>query len=210
MLVGAGQKSGVYWVFNALTGEIVWNTLVGPGTASGGIEWGTSYDGQRIYVPIADPAPFSIPYKLANGEPDNGGSWSALDPATGAFDWQVAPPGDASATGPMTEADGVVFAGTYIARHDNMFALEAETGRLLWAFEAQGVVDSGPAIVNGTVYWGSGYRGLPGGQSTSLYAFSIPGAKISRRAHAVRAHTTCRAKPYASLNPKRRPHTRCR
>ena len=174
-LIGAGQKSGVYWAFDASTGEIVWDTLVGPGTSEGGIEWGTSYDGQRIYVPIADPGEFTVPYKLPNGELDTGGSWAALDPATGRIDWQVAPPDDTPAIGPTTETDGVVFAGTFIAGQDNMFALEAATGRQLWAFQASGVVNSGPAIVNGTVYWGSGYPGSPRWYSTKLYAFSIPG-----------------------------------
>ena len=175
-VVGAGQKSGIYWVFNAATGEIVWDTLVGPGTAAGGIEWGTSYDGRRIYVPIADPEEFGVPYKLANGEPASGGSWAALNPATGAFDWQVATPGDGAAIGPTTEADGVVFAGTYVVGEDNMFALDASSGRLRWAFHAQGTVNSGPSVVDGTVYWGSGYPGSIRGYSTRLYAFSIPGS----------------------------------
>jgi hypothetical protein len=55
----------------------VWSTLVGPGTSLGGIEWGTAYDLQRIYIPIADPFadPFGVPYKLANGQAASGGSW---------------------------------------------------------------------------------------------------------------------------------------
>ena len=71
-LVGVGQKSGVYRAFDPSNGNIIWNTLVGPGTSLGGIEWGTAYDLQRIYVPIANP--FGVPYNLANGQAASGGS----------------------------------------------------------------------------------------------------------------------------------------
>jgi polyvinyl alcohol dehydrogenase (cytochrome) len=171
-LIGVGQKSGVYWALNPSTGAIVWNRLVGPGTGEGGIQWGTAYDGARVYVPLSDPPPYSISYTLAGGESDNGGSWAALDPATGAFDWQVATPGDVPALGPASVADGVVFAGTMTASAANMFALEAATGNRLWSFAAEGDVNSAPAIVEGVVYWGSGYHG---GASHKLYAFSLGG-----------------------------------
>jgi polyvinyl alcohol dehydrogenase (cytochrome) len=169
-LVGIGQKSGVYWAFNPTNGKVVWNTLVGPGTGEGGIQWGTAYDGTRIYVPLADPSPYSVPYKLANGESDSGGSWAALDPGTGKFDWQVATPGDAAALGPASEANGVVFVGDMASSQANMFALEAATGNQLWSFAAEGSVNAAPAIVEGNVYWGSGYHA---GSSHKLYAFSL-------------------------------------
>ena len=171
-LVGIGQKSGVYWALDPASGNVVWSRLVGPGTGEGGIQWGTAYDGKRIYVPIADPPPYSVPYTLANGENDSGGSWAALDPPTGNFDWQVATPGDAPALGPASEADGVVFVGDMAPAQANMFALEAATGRQLWSFAAEGVVNASPAIVEGIVYWGSGYHGGP---SQKLYAFSLGG-----------------------------------
>jgi len=171
-LVGVGQKSGVYWAFNPTNGKIVWNTLVGPGTGEGGIQWGTAYDGTRVYVPLADPSPYSVPYKLANGESDSGGSWAALNPSTGTFDWQVATPGDATALGPASEANGIVFVGDMASSQDNMFALEAATGRQLWSFAAEGSVNAAPAIVDGTLYWGSGYHS---GSSHKFYAFSLSG-----------------------------------
>jgi polyvinyl alcohol dehydrogenase (cytochrome) len=171
-LVGVGQKSGVYWAFNATNGKLAWDTLVGPGTGEGGIQWGTAYDGTRVYVPLADPVPYSVPYTLANGESDIGGSWAALDPSTGKFDWQVPTPGDAAALGPASEADGIVFVGDMASSQDNMFALEAATGKQLWSFAAEGSVNAAPAIVNGTVYWGSGYHA---GSSDSFYAFSLNG-----------------------------------
>jgi polyvinyl alcohol dehydrogenase (cytochrome) len=174
-LVGEGQKSGVYWAFNAATGKIVWDTLVGPGTALGGIEWGTAYDGTRIYVPESDA--FGYPYELENGEQDSGGSWAALNPGTGAIEWQVGTPGGAAALGPASEANGVVFVGSTASSADNMFALEASTGKQLWSFTAEGSVNAAPAIANGYVYWGSGYAhlGLPGWETShTFYAFALP------------------------------------
>jgi len=181
-VVGDGQKSGIYWVFNARTGKLVWDTLVGPGTATGGVEWGTAYDGSRIYVPEADPNVFgpAIEYELAGGEKVAGGSWAALDPATGAFDWQIATPGGAAALAPPSATDGVVFVGSMASApgEANMFALEAATGRTLWSYEAEGSVVAGPAIVDGTVYWGDGYGrfGLKAWTGAhTFYAFSLEG-----------------------------------
>ena len=176
-LVGIGQKSGVYWAFDETTGATVWNTLVGPGAALGGIEWGTAYDGKRIYVPLSNSD--HKPYTLAGGGTSTAGSWAALDPATGTFDWQVGTPdGTAIAIGPASVANGVVYVGDSAATGNNMFALDASSGKTLWSFPASGSVWSGPAIANGVLYWGSGYSavGPPGvSGNNTFYAFSLNG-----------------------------------
>jgi polyvinyl alcohol dehydrogenase (cytochrome) len=174
-LVGIGQKSGVYWAFDEKTGATVWNTLVGPGSALGGIEWGTAFDGGRIIVPIANS--YGIPYTLANGQTASGGSWAALDPKTGKFDWQVPTPDGSMAIGAASEANGVVYAGDSAGGgSNNMFALAAGNGKILWSFPASGSVWSGPAIVDGVVYWGSGYgRFASPNTDNKFYAFSING-----------------------------------
>ena len=51
-LVGAGQKSGVYHVFDAATMAPVWQTPVGPPSAFGGIVGSTAVDESGIYGPI--------------------------------------------------------------------------------------------------------------------------------------------------------------
>ena len=176
-LVGLGQKSGVYWAFDAHTGAVVWNRLVGPGSSLGGIMWGTAYDGQRVYSQIADP--FGASYTLAGGQPATGGSWAALDPATGHIDWQVAAPGGAAAIGPLSEAGGVVFAGDMAQSGPDMFALDAATGATLWSFDSGASVMSSPAVVDGVVYWGSGYSrygSTLGSGNNKFYAFSLDGA----------------------------------
>ena len=34
-VVGAGQKSGQYWMLDAATGAVLWHTQVGPGSTLG-------------------------------------------------------------------------------------------------------------------------------------------------------------------------------
>ena len=82
-LVGAGQKSGVYWTMNRDTGSIVWATMVGAGGRYGGIEYGTATDGHRIYIPEGNAN--YVQTTLVSGKQTNGGYWSALDPASGKF-----------------------------------------------------------------------------------------------------------------------------
>jgi len=45
-----------------------------------------------------------------------------------------------------------------------------------WQFAVGSSVNSGPSVVDGTVYWGTGYARGPGGTSNNkLYAFSLDG-----------------------------------
>ena len=182
-VLGAGQKSGMYWAVNPNDGRVVWGTQVGPGGSLGGIEWGSAADGDRVYVALNDSN--RTPYTLA---PDNkqtwsAGSWAALDSATGKILWQVPASGQdplkpslaAGATGQMSVANGVVFAGSLSG---DMVALEAATGKTLWTFASGGSVVGGASIVDGTVYWGSGYAHLNIGTSNhKLFAFALPETK---------------------------------
>ena len=61
----------------------------------------------------------------------------------------------------MTTANGVVF-GCSLDPQCYMYALNAATGQELWTFASGGSCLSGAAILNGTVYWGSGYTNLGG------------------------------------------------
>ena len=193
-VVGIGAKSGVYTLLDGKTGEFIWNTLLGPGGDQGGMEWGTAFDGDRIYASITNH--HHIPYKLTqNGVISNttitGGSWSALDPITGRILWQTADPQVETLPGlgvvgvwdlaPVTVANGIVYASSMakLASQNQMFALDAATGAILWQFGAGSSVNSGPAVVDGSVYWGSGYSrsGVEGSGNNRLYAFSIDGRR---------------------------------
>lgn len=172
-ILGAGQKSGIYYALDPDTGAVLWRTQVGPGSSLGGMEWGSASDGKRIYVSIANL--YGIP-SAAGGA----GSWAALDPETGAILWQKADPNGAIALGALTVADDLVFVSSMAgsATAPTMLALSAATGQTLWSFAAGSSVNAGAAIADGMVFWGSGYAhlGIPGFTGNNqFYAFSKNG-----------------------------------
>jgi polyvinyl alcohol dehydrogenase (cytochrome) len=181
-VVGIGEKSGVYWLFDAGTGQLLWARLVGHGDDPGGIQWGTAVDGERIYAAIGHNTRRD-PYEIATTPPQTvtGGSWAALDPSDGHILWQIPDPRwnieprGAPDLAALTVANGVLYAGSMSHAAEQMYALNAATGAILWRFAAGGSVVSGPAVVDGVVYWGSGYARTGGVGNDKFYAFSIDG-----------------------------------
>ena len=180
-ILGIGQKSGKFWGINPDTGQVLWSTQGGPGSALGGMEWGSATDGTRIYYAISNM--YGIPYTLKDGSTTTGGLWGALDPATGAILWQTADPNGAMDPGAVSVANGVVYAGSMgnpvgttgqASTKPTFFALNAATGKILWNYVSGGSVNAGAAIANGMVYWGSGYGhfGL-GDPNPMFYAFGL-------------------------------------
>ena len=184
-VLGAGQKSGVYWAVNADDGTVIWKNQVGPGGHLGGIQWGAAVDSQHIYVGVNDEVGGA--YTMGGKGPQAGkktsvGSWAALDPVTGKTDWQIANPAmsaplnGGSVNAPLAVVNGVVFGGSMDAK-GMMYAIDGATGKILWSYESGGAVYGGPAIVGGVVYWGVGYPsnrlGLGGSGPIQLYAFEL-------------------------------------
>jgi len=176
-LVGAGQKSGQYWVFDPDTGAVQWVTQAGPGGTGGGLQWGSAVDDRRIYT--ANSNSNLKPWTLPDGSITNRGVWSALDPATGEVLWQRSPPnadigGWGETSGPVTTANGVMFSCS-VGPVGYMYALNGATGEVLWTFPSGGSCLSGAAISNGEVYWGSGYSNFGlGTPNNKVYAFKLP------------------------------------
>jgi polyvinyl alcohol dehydrogenase (cytochrome) len=192
-LLGAGAKSGIYYALDPDNGRVVWSTedphtqlsTLGPGGTGGGIEWGSATDGDRIYIGIANTN--SRAYTLAKPSAGsalatNAGLWAGVDATTGRLLWQTADPRGGHDLGMVTIANGVMFAAS---NSGDLYALDAATGIIRWNFTAlpspsDGSPASsicGPSVVNGTVYWGSGYSHLTGAFGTSgtprLYAFAL-------------------------------------
>jgi len=79
-------------------------------------------------------------------------------------------------------ANGVVYVGSY---DNNLYALNAQTGALLWRYNTSGLVSSSPTVANGVVYVGSWDKniyafGLKHGQQQSDAASTRPDLKELR------------------------------
>ena len=179
--VGAGTKGGTYWTLDRATGNVVWATQVGPGGIFGGLEWGSAVADGRVYVAEANSAHVhtTLAHPAAGSATSTtGGWWEALDATTGNPLWQFADPagptfGD---IGQVTTANGVVYAGS-TDTVGTVFALDAASGQRKWSTTTGGSIASGASIVNGIVYWGSGYHQFAPTTSgnNKVYAFSLSG-----------------------------------
>lgn len=175
-VVGAGQKTGVYWEVNALTGQILWSSAVGPGGNHGGMQWGTATDGKRIY--IADTNSDKVPYTLRDGQTITSGLFAAVSPVTGDVLWQTPDPTGNEDQSAVTVANGVMYAGSMSGY---MYAIDAATGKILWSYHGQGSSNASPAVVGDHVLWGNGYdRFGEGTGSTTFYVFTLPERRMSR------------------------------
>jgi polyvinyl alcohol dehydrogenase (cytochrome) len=183
--LGAGAKSGIYYSLDPDTGKLNWATQVGPGGTGGGIEWGSAVDGKRIYCAISNSD------NQLNSFGTRTGLWAALDAKTGEILWSTPDPIGGHDYGMVTIANGVMFAASagqkpypgFAGAPGGLFALDGATGKCLWQFTVandpnMGSSICGASVVDGVVYWGSGYShllngfGISGPQPT-LYAFSL-------------------------------------
>jgi polyvinyl alcohol dehydrogenase (cytochrome) len=177
--VGAGQKSGVYWALNPDDGSVRWATLVGSGSFLGGIQWGSAVEGNRIYCAVVNANHVTVKLAPDGTQTTNGGLWAALDAATGKILWEIPASGEqpfqpglvAEAFGQVTAANGVVYAASFAG---DMVAIEGTRGKILWHFSSGVSVICGPSVVNGTLYWGTGYKRGRGIGGNTVYAFSLP------------------------------------
>jgi polyvinyl alcohol dehydrogenase (cytochrome) len=192
-LVGIGQKSGEYWALDPRTGAVIWQTLAGPGSNLGGIQWGSATDGTHIYAAVSDYD--GVPYQVtsASGVKSTviGGSWAELDAVTGKLLWQTADPQHAADLGYVSIGNGLVYAGSTADAGDDMYVLDAATGRILWSFGSGGPVTAGAAISGGMVFWGSGEiwaTQCPGGSgplracagsNDKIYAFRLSNPAVA-------------------------------
>jgi outer membrane protein assembly factor BamB/plastocyanin len=167
LLVGTGQKSGVYHVFDAQTMEPAWSQIVGPPTAVGGIVGSTAFDGENVYGPVTVP----------------GYVWSLE--TTGAPRW-VSPTADGAHWGnPVASANGVIYT---VDLKGFLDAYDAATGAPVLhrsMYLGSGINDEavaswgGVSVARNTVYAAVGITGLPEGFVVAFRpssAVSVPDA----------------------------------
>ncbi|XP_071688744.1 uncharacterized protein [Rutidosis leptorrhynchoides] len=177
-IVVAVQKSGIAWALDRNHGSIVWSTEAGPGGVAGGGTWGSATDGKTVYTNIANSLKRNFTLKPSNNTTKSGG-WVSIDATTGNVLWSTENPSKATATGPVSLANNVLFAGSTNGTGP-IYAMSAATGKILWSYNTGATVYGGLSISNGCVYVGNGYKLNYGvffpsyTHGTTLFAFCIP------------------------------------
>ena len=195
----AGQKSGIVYALDpANKGKLLWQTRVGKGGPSGGVQWGMASDGRHVYASVSDLVrpPGGIggaaPIGLAQLDPVQGGGLTALSIADGTQVWFAAStpcnpprPGCSPAQpAAVTAMAGAVFSGSM---DGHLRAFSAADGKLLWDFNTErryttvngvpatgGSLDgAGPVLVGGMLFVNSGYPRFGGTPGSVLLAFGV-------------------------------------
>ena len=183
-VIVVGQKSGIAWAFDPdRAGARLWEHRIGVGDLNGGLQFGSAADATTVYVASSD---------ITKGSEVAGGL-AAIDIASGHRLWYVRPPARQCGTqvcvqaqsAAVTAIPGVVFSGT---TNGIMRAYATTDGRILWehdtvrdydtvnALPAKGgrIDGAGPVVVDGSVYFHSGYGMLRGGLAGNvLLAFGV-------------------------------------
>lgn len=151
-LIGAGQKSGVYHLWDLATKQHVWQTAVGPPSLVGGIVGSPGYDGENVYGPIT-----------------LGGYLWSLDAVDGSSRW-FAPTRDLVHYGnPVALANGVVYTTTTagaLAGFDTSNGSELLSYSLSNKTQTGGdtvMTYAGTTVARHTVYAATGMQGNPNG-----------------------------------------------
>lgn len=190
------QKSGMTYALDPDDrGKLLWERRVGRGGVVGGIQFGSAFDGTKMYVAVSDMGFVSETIPVGARlviDPKSGGGFHAIDAATGQVAWSVAPPrcaADRPTCSPaqsaaVTAIRGVAFAGSV---DGHLRAYAADDGTVIWDFDTarefvsvNGVRANGgsmngpgPTIAGGMLFVSSGYgMGMAG---NALLAFSVEG-----------------------------------
>ena len=180
-LVGAGQKSGMFWAFRAKDGKPAWSRQVAPGGVTGGLQWGSATNGKDIFVAASNSGPTSNgggagaqPWTLKDGSITTAGGWASLNAKNGKVQWTTADPQGSRAEAAVSLANGVVFGCNMAAGAGTLYALDAKSGKPLWSHNSGAPCTAGPSIVDGMVFWGSGTFGLFGPTGPKkVFAFGL-------------------------------------
>jgi len=139
-MVGAQNKNGVYYAFDETsihTGP-VWTAKISTNNTSIAA---SAWDGTQLYVAGRDT---TIVGKTCKG------SLRALDPATGAFNWQDCLK-DGGVLAPVSVVPGVVFVG----EGHHALAIATSLGNILFNYNTSSNIQGAASISNGVVYIGN-------------------------------------------------------
>lgn len=183
-LVGAAQKSGIYWVFDRANGEVVWKANVSYGGVTGGMHSDASVGegviycwGNNSFDHGIDPAESAM-------------NVAALDAATGKILWKK----NKSQQSALTTA-GFLSQDVYLvpSLDGKIHAYRASDGEMIWhSEEVPGPMSSSIVVVGNMLFATSGmpkmFSFFEGGNGVYAYTFDNiagrpPGAKTSDHKH---------------------------
>jgi len=195
----ASQESRTITVLDPdRNGAIIWQGIPSDRKTATGGNLGPADDGELLYVPLG----FASQQEFESTEAlDSEGGLVALDPESGRRAWTTVIPKPANCDDPIssyctsanqaavTAIPGVVFTGSV---DGTMRAFSSADGTLLWSYssnrsfetingvEARGgsLGGPGPTVVDGLVYWGSGYAILGTTPGNALLAFEVESDSI--------------------------------
>ncbi|KAF4376660.1 hypothetical protein F8388_025531, partial [Cannabis sativa] len=179
-VVVAVQKSGFAWALDRNNGALVWFTVsnyeAGPGGLGGGGMWGSATDERSVYTNIANSQKKNFTIKPSENISITGG-WVAMEAHSGNVLWSTADPSNATASGPVTVANGVVFGGS-TSSQGPLYAMNAKTGKILWSHDTGATIYGGVSVRNGCIHLGNGYKVFVGfarnyTAGKSLYTFCV-------------------------------------
>src|SRR5262249_48153250 len=181
------EKSGVVQAVDPdRGGEILWQTAIGKGSALGGVQWGTAFDGSRVYAALSDVQPEAAPAGSPGAQPSGlgggalrlnpraGGGLFAINPANGEIVWRAPHPGCGDKPGcspaqsaAVTAIPGIVLSG---GLDGHLRAYSSDKGAIVWDVDTVqkyetvngvpangGSIDGpGPVVAGGMVLVNSG------------------------------------------------------
>jgi polyvinyl alcohol dehydrogenase (cytochrome) len=149
LAVGAGEKDGTYYLFDARTGKPIWSTPLGRPRMYTLIVATAAVAGDRIYLGIVD-IPGGLSSLPENYQAPAKGRLVALDARSGRLLWSDSVP-HAIAAAPVAGRD-VVFA---VEADGRLIAVDGATGRMLWTAKTGGTIwnaEAGLALVGGALF----------------------------------------------------------
>lgn len=118
--------------------------------------WGAATDERRVYTNIANSQHKNFTLAPSQNTTIAGG-WVAMEAWSGEILWSTANLNEATAPGPVTVANGVVFGGSTFQKGP-IYALSAKTGKILWSHDTGATVYGGISVSDGCIYLGNGYK----------------------------------------------------
>ena len=142
-MVAVGSKGGIYKVLDRVTGEVIWERLIGRGSPLGGVMASGAVSAGVLYAAS-----------------NNMGMTEthARDMATGATIWSTTITGNTFGT--LVAVGGVLLQSTTLG---GVYGLDAETGQILFEYQLEGSPGGGFSVAGDTVLIGYGwtYNGPP-------------------------------------------------